>query len=249
MKKIFLSVVIPCFNEARNIRLGVLDKLYFYFQKQKYAWEVIFVDDGSTDESTKLINSFIKGRKNFILIKRPHQGKAGAVSAGVLKAKGEIVLFSDFDQATPINQIEKFFPWFEKGFDVVIGSRKDQRKGAPFLRKAMAKGFMLLRNLILDLKITDTQCGFKAFRLKAANGIIPKLQVFNLKRSAFGSTVSAGYDIELLYLAKIKGYKIHEIPVEWHYQETRHVNPVKDSLESLTDLVRIKINAISGKYK
>ena len=112
----------------------------------------------------------------------------------------------------------------------------------------MATGFMLIRNIVLDLGIRDTQCGFKAFSQKAASDIFSRLQVFNRNRHAYGSTVTAGFDVELLYLAKRLGYKIAEVDVDWHYQETRHVNPVKDSLESLSDLVRIRLNSLRGVY-
>ena len=121
----------------------------------------------------------------------------------------------------------------------MIGSRNDKREGAPILRLAMARGFMFLRNLVLNLNIKDTQCGFKALRKKAAFNLFPRLKVFSLKRKASGSTVTAGFDIELLYLAKRLGYKIAEVPVEWHYQETRHINPFRDSWESLFDLINL----------
>jgi len=249
MSKIFLSVVIPCYNEERNLRLGALENVASFLIKQEYNWEVIVVDDGSTDESIKLLKKTIQGKKGFRIIRNKHQGKAVAVTCGVLASRGEIILFSDLDQATPLSEIDRLLPYFKKDFDLVIGSRNSQRRGAPFLRLAMAKGFMILRNLILDLGFKDTQCGFKAFRRKAALKIFPHLQVFNRKRSASGSTVTAGFDIEVLYLAKVLSFKIAEVPVEWHYQETRNVNPVKDSLESLFDLIRIKLHSRSGKYK
>lgn len=249
MNKIYLSVVVPCYNEERNIRLGALENVTSYLNHQKYKWEVILVDDGSTDDSLKLMKKFIEAKKGFRLLKNKHQGKAAAVTTGVISSLGEIVLFSDLDQATPLSEFEKLLPFLNRGFQLVIGSRNNRRKGAPILRRAMAKGFMLLRNLILNLGIKDTQCGFKAFTKSAAKTIFPKLKVFNSKRKASGSTVTAGFDIEILYLAKISGFKIAEVPVEWHYQETRNVNPVKDSLESAIDLIRIRINSFMGLYQ
>lgn len=249
MEKFDLSVVIPCYNEERNIRLGALENVAHFLRKKSLKYEVILVDDGSSDESLNLIEDFIAEHKGFRLVRAAHQGKAAAVTNGVLNSSGEIVLFSDLDQATPINQIDVLLPRFEKNFDVVIGSRNNQRRGAPLSRLAMARGFVFLRNLILNLGISDTQCGFKAFTRKAALDIFPKLKVFHLKRTGSGSTVTAGFDVEVLYLAKLYGYKIAEVPVEWHYQETRHVNPFKDSWESLLDLLRIRWNSIRGKYK
>ncbi len=132
---------------------------------------------------------------------------------------------------------------------MVFVSRVTVRRGAPFTTIAMARGFMLLRNLILDLGIRDTQCGFKAFTRDAAEKIIPRLKVFNLNSRASGSTVTAGFDVELIYIAKQLGLKVAEVPVEWHYQETRNVSPIKDSLEGLIDLFKIRINSLKGIYK
>src|SRR5574340_1709548 len=100
--KIFLSVVIPAFNEVKNLRRGVLDSVYEYLRKQKYSWEVLIVDDGSTDETIKVVSEFVKNHPGFTLFKEPHRGKGGTVIAGMLKAQGGIILFSDMDQSTPI---------------------------------------------------------------------------------------------------------------------------------------------------
>jgi dolichyl-phosphate beta-glucosyltransferase len=158
-------------------------------------------------------------------------------------------LFTDLDQATPLNQIEKVMPWFEKGYDVVIGSRNRSREGAPLTRILMARGFMLLRSTVLGLKgITDTQCGFKAFKNKVARDIFNKLYLYRESKEVAGASVTAGFDIETLFIAKRLGYNIKEVPVEWHYVETRRVNPIKDSIEGLLDIVRIRVNAWQGKY-
>lgn len=249
MSKVYLSIIIPCYNEERNIRLGALDKVAKFMEKKEYEYEIIVVDDGSSDESKKLITEFTRENPKFILVKRKHQGKAAAVIAGVRNANGQYILFTDLDQATPIHQLDKLLPYFAKGYDIVLGSRNAQRRGAPFLRLAMARGFMLLRNLILNLDISDTQCGFKAFANESAEAIFSRLHVFNLQKAAHGSTVTAGFDVELLYIAKLLGYKIVEMPVEWHYQETRNVSPFKDSIEGLIDLLKIRINSLKGVYK
>lgn len=244
-----LSVIIPCYNEERNIRLGALENVASYLAQKKFSYEVIIIDDGSVDESRLLIKKFISHNPKFRLVHKKHQGKAAAVIVGLLAAKNKYVFFTDLDQATPINQTEVILPWFNKGYDVVIGSRNRKRKGAPLLRIAMARGFMIIRNLVLNLGIKDTQCGFKAFKKEVLNDVIPRLQVYNLERGAQGSTVTAGFDVEFLYVAKLLGYKIAEVPVEWHYQETRHINPFKDSWEGLIGLLKIRLNSIKGLYK
>ncbi|MBI3956047.1 glycosyltransferase [Candidatus Gottesmanbacteria bacterium] len=179
----------------------------------------------------------------------PHQGKAATVITGSLAAKGDVVLFTDLDQATPLSQVEKLLPWFTRGFDVVIGSRNNRREGAPITRIAMARGFMLLRSVILGLHgITDTQCGFKAFRQSVARDIFGRLKLYGDRHVVEGSMVTAGFDIEVLFLSKKLGYNIQEVPVEWHYVETRRVNPVKDSWQGLLDILKIRVNAWKGLY-
>lgn len=249
MDKLHLSVIIPCFNEERNIRLGALESVAHFMTKKKYNWEAILVDDGSIDKSVSLITDFINEHKHFKLIVNKHLGKAGTVTTGMFAARGSYILFTDLDQATPINQIDLMLPWFDKGFEVVIGSRNEYRRGAPMLRLAMARGFMLLRDLILNLGIRDTQCGFKIFKKKASIDIFNHLRIYRKGKSMSGSTVTAGFDVELLFIAKRLGFKIKEVPVDWHYQETRHVNPLKDSLVGLMDLIKIRLNDIRGIYK
>ena len=123
MSKIFLSVIIPAYNEKNNFQNGALTKVSQYFQNFPKDYEVIIVDDGSNDNSPDLIAKFCQNNKNFRLIKNKHMGKAGTVARGVTEAKGEYILFSDFDQATPISEWEKLYPYLQKKYHVVIGSR------------------------------------------------------------------------------------------------------------------------------
>lgn len=248
--KPFLSVVIPAYNEETNIRLGALDKVSRYMEDRQYQWEVILVDDGSSDETPLLLDAFARVNRGFRVLHKLHRGKAATVISGVLAAQGDIVLFTDLDQATPLSEIEKVLPWFDRGFSVVIGSRNSRRQGAPLTRVAMARGFMLLRTALLGLHgITDTQCGFKAFRIEAARDIFGRLKVYGGSQIAAGSMVTAGFDIEVLYVAKRLGYKMKEVPVEWHYVETRRVNPIKDSWQGFLDIVKVRIHAWKGAYR
>lgn len=248
-KKVYLSLVLPAFNEERNLKRGVLASVYEYLSGVNYSWEVLIVDDGSTDNTVTMVTSFIKSHPGFKLYKEPHRGKGGTVIAGMLKAEGEIVLFSDMDQSTPIDQVEKFFPEFESGSDIVIGSRNG-RPGQTTIRKIMAWGWVVLRTLILRLPFSDTQCGFKAFKKDAAKEVFEKMQIFTQQNSVRGAAVTAGFDLELLYVAKKLKLKISEVSVDWYeYGDRKEVSPLKDSWEGLRDLMRIRINSILGKYK
>ncbi len=251
MDRVFLSIVVPSYNEMANLQKGVLDKVAHFLEKQKYRYEVIIVDDGSTDGSVEFVENFIKDNINFKIIKDNHLGKAGAVTDGVLEARGEYILFADMDQATPIEEIDKLLPPLRNGFDIAIGSRHSQRKGAPWTRLIMAKGMIFLRTLLIGISgISDTQCGFKMFRHDIAKKLFEKIKnIHKGFKEISGSNVSAGFDIELLYLAQKLGYKIKEVSVNWLYVETRRVNPVRDSIDGLLDLIGIKINSIKGIYK
>lgn len=249
--KPFLSIVIPAYNEERNLKKGVLDLVYNYLKRQKYSWEVLIVDDGSKDNTVKIVEKIVSKYNNFKLFKEPHRGKAGTVIAGMLKAKGDIVVFDDMDQATPIEELEKILPKFDQGYDIAIGSRSG-RKGANIIRKIMALGFMTLRTLILRLPFKDTQCGFKGFKKEAVGLIFKKMEVFNSKKTVSGSAVNAGFDLEILYIARKSGFKIAEVPVVWEEKGDRGtsgVNPIKDSWDGLRDLIKVRINAILGRYK
>lgn len=242
-----LSIIIPAYNEENNLKRGVLEEVGNYLVSKRFVFEVIIVDDGSSDRSVELIKKFILKNKDFRLIQNQHGGKAYAVITGMQEASGDIVLFTDMDQATPINQIEKFLPKFEEGYDIMIGSRHG-RKGAPFIRKVAAWGFSLLRGIILGLPFKDTQTGFKAFNRQAIDKIIPKIKsewgVVHFK----GGAVNAGFDVELLYLAKKYGFKTAEVPVEWNYVDTERVQVVKDAVAAIYDMVRIRCNDFIKKY-
>lgn len=248
MSKIKLSVIIPAYNEEKNINKGVLLDIWNYLKKQEYTWEVIFVDDKSTDSTLSLLRKFSEEHSGFLVLAEPHRGKGGSVIAGILKAEGDIVLFTDMDQATPLKEVEKFLPKFENGYDIVIGSRKG-RKGAPLVRRIMAYGFSVLRVVILGLPYKDTQCGFKAFTRKAAQKIFSRLKVFSDKEVSKGSHVTAGFDLEVLYIARKLKLRTVEVTVNWEHRETERINPVKDSLEGLKDLLKVRINAFKGVYK
>jgi glycosyltransferase involved in cell wall biosynthesis len=247
----FLSVVIPAFNEADNIRHGALDQVVGYLSGRSYAYELIVVDDGSQDETAALAEGYAASHPGVRVIREPHRGKAHTVVAGILAAEGELVLFTDMDQATPIGEVERLLPWFERGYDLVIGSRGTVRRNAPLSRRLMSRGQVVLRDLILDLgPITDTQCGFKAFRRGPIREVLARLSVYDPRAGGpiDGAAVTAGFDVELLYVARRLGYQVREVPVEWDYQRTRRVSLLRDSVHGLRDLLRIRLADLRGAY-
>ncbi len=246
-----ISLIVPCFNEELNIQKGVLDKIGNYVRHIPAIKEVLISDDGSTDGSKRIIKrDYLHEYPIFTLLENEHKGKAHTLMAAIMAAKSDYVIFTDIDLATPIEEIEKMVVEIEKGTDIIIGSRNSTRKGAPFARKVMAVGFIVVRNFMIGLKkIKDTQCGFKAFNTEKARKIIQSLVVFKKTHTVSGSSVSAGFDLEFLFLASKFGYSITEIPVMWKHVETKNVNFITDSIETLIDIIEIKYYDLIGSYK
>jgi dolichyl-phosphate beta-glucosyltransferase len=136
-----LSIVIPNYNEKANLERGVLDEMEQYLKRAKFSYEVIINDDGSTDGGLQIIDSFVKTHPHYKVIKNSHVGKAGGIWAGIQKAHGKVILFTDMDQSTPLKEVDKLLPWYEKRFDVVFGSRGALRKNFPISRQLMSWGF------------------------------------------------------------------------------------------------------------
>lgn len=250
MEKIYLSVIIPAYNEEPNFKKGAIDQIPSYLEKQNYSYEVLIVDDGSEDATASLAEAFSKKHKNIRVIKNTHQGKAETVKKGVEEAKGEIILFTDFDQATPIQEVEKLLPFFPE-FDIVIGSRQlpgAKREKEPFHRHLMGIVFNLIVQTIAVRGIWDTQAGFKSFKSEVAKPLFSKLKVYGKGGKVQGALVTA-FDVELLFLAKKNKFKIKEVPIVWHHVATTRVNPLKDSLRMFRDVIKIRMNDFKGIYK
>ena len=250
-----VSVIVPCYNEEQNLKNGALDEVHRFLARQEYPWEAIVVNDESTDGSRPLIERFIEGRHGFSLIDIPHGGKPLAVWAGIRKAKGEIVLFADMDQSTPIEELDKLLPWYERGFDVVIGSRGDVREGSSPLRKAGSYVFGRFRRSFLLRDIRDTQCGFKSCRRGIAMEIFPRLHAIREARAPAGWKVTA-YDVELLFLMEMSGYRIKEVEVSWFNRDQSDTKRqgkersryIKESVEMAREVLRIRLNQARGYY-
>ncbi len=251
MPEITLSVVIPSYNEPASMKKKALDDVYSYLKKQEYTYEIILVDDGSTNNSLDEVREHIKSMKGVRILAAEHGGKALTVMKGMLEADGAIALFTDLDQATPIDQIAKILPKFEEGNDIVIGSRSG-RQGAPLTRRFVAWGFVVSRNIILGLPYKDTQCGFKAFNKVSRNEIFSQMQKSWKKNPPKGAAVNASFDVEALYIAKKKGFNVAEVPVKWDYVDvgSRQVRILNEAVESLKAMLKIRWDStIKGKYK
>ncbi len=243
-----LSIIIPNYNEKENLEAGALDKVTSYLSEAPFTWEVIISDDGSTDGSRDLVADFVKKHSSFRLLKNLHGGKAAAIAAGVAAARGEIILFTDMDQSTPLKEIEKLLSFYDQGYEVVFGSRGKARKNSPLTRKMMSFFFRHFRQLFLLSHIADTQCGFKSFRSNVAKYLFPKLSI--LKQTATGWTVSA-FDVELLFLAEKAGYKLKEVEVDWRDRDVstgKSKNFFTESVDMLKQIITVKVNDLQGLY-
>ena len=250
MNKPYLSIIIPCYNEKENLNGDVLDEVYDFLKSQKFTWEVIISDDGSTDNSREIIKSQIKEKKGFSLVENQHGGKPSAIWGGIKKAKGEYTLFADMDQSTPIGDLLKLTPYFDQ-YEVVIGSRGIERENFSLLRKIGSFVFRSFRKSILLRDINDTQCGFKAMRAEVARQVFPMLQFFKQKNTVVGWKVTS-FDVEMLFIAEKLGYKIKEVPVTWKdrdISEGKQKGYLKESKEMLMQILRVKLNDLRGLYE
>jgi glycosyltransferase involved in cell wall biosynthesis len=252
----FLSVIIPCYNEQKNLERGVLEEVNQYLSARAFSWEVIVVNDGSTDESQGLVARYARDRSGFRLLDVSHGGKPAAVWAGIQDANGQVVLFTDMDQSTPIDQLDNLLPWLDEGYDVVIGSRMSEREGTSAIRKLGSNVFLVLRRLFLLRDIVDTQCGFKLLRRQVALQLFPRLEFLRREEEPEGWNVTA-FDVELLYLTERAGYRIREVPVRWSNRDesdtkstsselTRYLH---ESKQMAKEVARVKLNERRGMYE
>ena len=250
-----LSVIIPCYNELKNLQAGVLDEVQNFMLQQDFRWEVIVSNDESTDGSRDFISAYVADKSNWSLVDIAHGGKPAAVWAGIKAARGDIILFTDMDQSTPIDELAKLLPWYDEGYDVVIGSRGTSREGTSFLRQLGSVTFLSLRRLILLRNIRDTQCGFKSCRRQVAIDTFPKLQFFKEQDNPTGWKVSA-YDVELLFVAQQSGYRTKDVEVQWRNRDLSDTKSpegsmkryIRESLEMAREVARVKLNQIKGVY-
>ncbi len=236
-----ISVVIPAYNEELRIPAALRSAAGYLGAMGDY--EIIVVDDGSTDKTARVCGDFFKknGRGRVIKNKK-NSGKGASVRRGILAAEGDIILFSDADMSTPIEEIGKLMGALDEGADIAIGSRalkqSDIRVHQPFLRESMGKCFNLIVRTAVLGGIMDTQCGFKLFKRGCARDIF---RMSRLDKFAF--------DVEALFIGRMLGYKIKEVPVVWVNSPASRVNVLSDPLRMLADVLRIRFFQISGGYK
>ena len=235
-----VSIVVPAFNEARRIAETVR-KIDDFIRRSPLALELIVVDDGSTDNTAEIVREFPAKGLRLIQNKKNH-GKGYTVRQGVLAASGKYVLFTDADLSAPIEELTKLLEIaIGDGIDVVIGSRSlDRRyieKHQSRLRELGGIVFNLMVRLLLGLRLHDPQCGFKLFSRQRSRRIFEELTTFGF-----------GFDPELLFLAKRNGLTIREAPVRWSHAEGSKVKFLRDGVRMFFDLVRIRWNAIAGRY-
>jgi len=219
--------------------------------RQAYVGQVIVVDDGSSDRTTQVAESFIATHAMVQLVRNDHRGKGYAIRTGVNAARGHIVLFFDADASTPIEDVEKLLPWFERGYAIVIGSREGhgaRRISEPFYRHLMGRIFNLIVRTLTVRGIEDTQCGFKALRGDTAKEIFARAHLYGDNARRVSGAMVTAYDVEMLFIGQKLGFKIKEVPVEWRYGSESKVNPIKDSWRNFKDVVKVRLNDARGKY-
>ena len=247
----YLSVVIPAYNEASRLP-STIGKVMGYLAGRDYPYEVLVVDDGSTDATSEIVDQATEKYPHLYLVKNPHRGKGFAVRTGMLQAKGHYILYSDADLSAPIEEVEKLLPYLEKKYHVAIGSREgvgSARYDEPQYRHLMGRVFNTLVRLLALPQFRDTQCGFKAFRKDTAHILFRNLHLYGDKAGDVKGAMVTGFDVEVLYLALKWGYKIKEVPVSWYYSKSANVSPIKDAFRMFRDITKVRINDLRGMYK
>jgi dolichyl-phosphate beta-glucosyltransferase len=237
----YLSVIIPAYNEEKRIA-KTLEAIYCYLHEKPYEWEIIVVDNGSTDGTRQLVEEYSDKIKNLRLLERRSHGKGWAVKQGMLAATGEYRLFTDADNSTDISQLDKLLPWATHGADVIISSRK--KEGAvivekqPFYRVWLGNLFPLIVKMFVpqvrDLK--DTQNGFKLFSRQAAEKIFPHQTIFYW-----------AFDVEILALAKIFGFGVKEVPIVWKNDDQSKMN-LKGMLRAAFEVILTRLHLLTFDF-
>jgi dolichyl-phosphate beta-glucosyltransferase len=235
------SIVIPAYNEGQRLA-PTLEKVLAYVRQQAWDAEIIVVNDGSTDNTAALVQSFAASNPNLRLVENPgNRGKGYSVRHGMLKAHADIIVFSDADLSSPIEEMPKLLHAIDDGADIAIGSRwlraELQTTRQSIHRQLFGRIFNGLNRAVLGLRFKDTQCGFKAFTRSAAQTILPLQRIERW-----------GFDPEILFLAQKFGFRVEEIPVRWGHVGGTRINPLLDGARMFQEMLRIRWYDLSGKY-
>ncbi len=227
-----LSIVIPAYNEEKRLPPS-LQTILEYMAGRDYSWDIVIVDDGSSDGTSALAAEILRGVEHTILRNDPNEGKARSVRRGLLESRGKVALFTDSDLSTPIDEAEKLLGAIADGADVAIASR--QLRGSvievhqPWYREFAGRAFGTFNRLLLGHGIQDTQCGFKAFTREAIEAITPHQQLFGW-----------AFDAEMMLIARRLGLRIDQLPVRWIDAPGTKVNMFVDGPKMVMDLLRIR---------
>ena len=235
----FLSIIIPAHNEERRLP-GSLEKIVAFLEKQDYQAEVIVVDNGSRDNTSGVVEGFMARYPFISLIREERRGKGLAVKLGMLAARGEYLFLCDADLSMPIEEVAKFLPPQLEDYDVAIASREVEgarRYGEPPHRHLMGRVFNLIVRLLAVRGFQDTQCGFKCFRREVARDIFSRQTMEGW-----------GFDVEVLFIAQKRGYRIVEVPINWYYMANSRVRPIRDSIRMFREVLQVRINDWRGVY-
>lgn len=239
MDEPYLSIVVPAYNE--EARIGrTLDQVAAYLSGRTFSWEVLVVDDGSADRTREIVEEAGRRTPGIRVLPVVHGGKGWAVRQGMLSARGRFRFMADADLAMPIDQLDGFLDRAEEGYDVMIASREAPgatRFGEPQMRHLMGRVFNWAVRLLAVRGIQDTQCGFKCLSAEAAGTLFRVMSIDGF-----------GFDVELLYVARKRGLSVVEVPIQWHYQPRSKIRPLRDSMLALSDILRIRLRSLAGKY-
>jgi glycosyltransferase involved in cell wall biosynthesis len=236
-----LSIVIPAYNESARIE-PALERVLSCIAERNWDAEVLVVDDGSKDDTAAIVQRWMAQHPRLHLIQNPgNKGKGYSVRNGLLQAAGEIVMFTDADLSSPMEEAERLIAALHEGADVAIGSRwldrTRQTIHQPLYRQFFGRCFNWVTRTIMGLPFKDTQCGFKAFKRSAAQ-VIFRLQTIE----------RWGFDPEILFIARKLKYTIREVPVTWGHDERSRMSYLKDGMKMLEDMARIRSNSARGRY-
>jgi glycosyltransferase involved in cell wall biosynthesis len=236
---LFLSLIIPAYNEENRLP-ETLTRILAYLERQPYSAEVLVVENGSSDRTLAVARQFANQNNAVRILQSPLRGKGVAVQQGMLAAAGQYRFMCDADLSMPIEQLDRFLPPARPDFDVLIASREAPgavRYGEPTYRHLVGRVFNWVIHLLALPGLQDTQCGFKCFRDAVAE------QVFSHQ-----TITGWAFDVEALFIARYKGYRIQEVPIDWYFNADSKINVARDSLRMFVDLLRIRWNALAGKY-